>query len=279
MTDLGVSDLAEEIKKSDTQELALRLATVESIETTTVTVRVAGSTNTASGVDYVGYAPKVGDVVLVFQNGPNLIIWGIPGSTGGIPTGSIIAYGSATAPPGYLLCNGQSTSGYAALAAVVGANVPNLVEKFVVGAGGGYAQGATGGVASNAGVINHTHILNAHQHNQTAHTHPGFNHTHSVGPHTHPQVVTAAVGGPGVRADYQSDASSGVFPQGVSTGQNSTFATGADGSAYNTGSGGGGLTGNGGVDGGGGTIPAPSGGVTSLDNRPPYYALTYIIKT
>ena len=50
-----------------------------------------------------------------------------------VPTGAITAFGGSTAPTGYLECNGQSTSGYAALAAVVGANVPDLRGEFIRG--------------------------------------------------------------------------------------------------------------------------------------------------
>lgn len=61
-----------------------------------------------------------------------------------MPVGSIVAFGSATPPTGWLVCNGQSTSGYASLAAVVGANVPDLRSRFIKGVGEN-AQGATGG--------------------------------------------------------------------------------------------------------------------------------------
>lgn len=266
MSDPGLSDLADEIKRSDTQELALRLATVESIEATTVTVRVAASTNTHSGVDYVGYAPKVGDVVLVFQNGPNLIIWGIPGTTGGIPTGAIIAFGSEVVPPGYLLCNGQSTSGYPALAAVRGANVPDLRDKFIVGTGPSHPQNTVGGVATNTAIVTHTHTLNNHEHTLGNHNHPGFDHTHGTKQHK----TAAEAGGFGL------DTASG-FQDRVTVGDATTgIATTADGSAYVTGGSGSAKTG---IDGGGGTVPTPAGSVASLNNEPPYYALTYIIKT
>ena len=50
-----------------------------------------------------------------------------------LPTGAITAFGGSTAPTGYLECNGQSTAGYAALAAIVGATVPDLRGEFVRG--------------------------------------------------------------------------------------------------------------------------------------------------
>jgi hypothetical protein len=71
------------------------------------------------------------------------------------PPGAIIMFGSATPPSGWLLCNGGSTTGYTALAAVVGANVPDLRNRFIVGAGSTYAQGATGGSTT------HSHNLSS----------------------------------------------------------------------------------------------------------------------
>jgi hypothetical protein len=51
----------------------------------------------------------------------------------GTPTGIISIFGGNTPPAGYLECNGQSTAGYSALAAIVGANVPDLRGEFVRG--------------------------------------------------------------------------------------------------------------------------------------------------
>jgi phage-related tail fiber protein len=42
-------------------------------------------------------------------------------------------YAGSTAPNGWLECNGQSTSGFADLAAIVGNNVPDLRGEFVRG--------------------------------------------------------------------------------------------------------------------------------------------------
>jgi microcystin-dependent protein len=47
--------------------------------------------------------------------------------------GYIMLFAGATAPSGWLLCNGQSTSGHPNLAAIVGATVPNLVGRYLVG--------------------------------------------------------------------------------------------------------------------------------------------------
>lgn len=54
-----------------------------------------------------------------------------------IPVGTITMFGGTTAPSGWLLCNGQSTTGYAALAAIVGPNVPDLRGRAPIGYGAG----------------------------------------------------------------------------------------------------------------------------------------------
>ncbi len=84
---------------------------------------------------------------------------------GGVPVGTIVAWPVATNPSdadSWLECNGQPTSGYPELAAVVGANVPDLQGKFLRGLGGnsaalGVAQGdairnITGELYSNGSV-------------------------------------------------------------------------------------------------------------------------------
>ena len=91
---------------------------------------------------------------------------------GGIaPTGSLTMWAGAVASPptGWLACNGAnvSRSTYSALFSVVGTawgagdgsttfTLPNLLNRFPVGAGDTYALAATGGSA-NAVVVSHTH--------------------------------------------------------------------------------------------------------------------------
>ena len=57
----------------------------------------------------------------------------------GVPVGTIIAWPGSSAPTEggtWLLCNGQSCSGYPALSAVVGSTVPNLNGRFLEGTTG-----------------------------------------------------------------------------------------------------------------------------------------------
>jgi len=78
-------------------------------------------------------------------------------ATGAIPIGGIIMWSGSIAsiPTGWSLCNGTN-------------GTPNLRDRFVVGAGSGYAVAATGGSAD-AVVVSHKHSI----------TDPGHEHTFS----------------------------------------------------------------------------------------------------
>jgi microcystin-dependent protein len=54
-----------------------------------------------------------------------------------IPVGTITMYGGTSAPTGWLLCDGGSTTGYTALATLVGATVPDLRGRAPIGYGQG----------------------------------------------------------------------------------------------------------------------------------------------
>jgi microcystin-dependent protein len=88
-----------------------------------------------------------------------------------VPTGGMMMWGTASAPFGYLLCNGAavSRSTYSALFAVLGTaygsgdgsttfNVPDFRDRFPVGAGTTYSANSTGGSA-NAITVSHTHTF------------------------------------------------------------------------------------------------------------------------
>jgi microcystin-dependent protein len=81
-----------------------------------------------------------------------------------VPTGSIMMWATATAPDGWLICNAQSTTGYTALAALVGANVPDLRGKIPVGQLGASSLGTATITIATPGVITATgHGLSAGQ--------------------------------------------------------------------------------------------------------------------
>lgn len=234
-----LSDLAEELRTNNTS-VQMRLGTVSAISGNTCSVKVAGSTTDAVGVSYINYSPVVGDVVLLFQDGPDLIIWGKPGSGGSsmsVPIGAIVMWGN-TLPSDWQLCEGQSTAGNAALAAVWGSNVPDLRYRFVRGAGVGLPNGTQGGNdvinLSVAQMPAHSHSTPDHQHtisntlwtDQTTHTHSGH---------------------AGALAEGSEPWSGFSAPSPLSA------------------TGGGGVTG---VNGAG----------TNIDAKPPFYVVTFIIK-
>ena len=92
-----------------------------------------------------------------------------------VPTGAIMAFGMNSVPAGWLECNGQSTTGYTALAALVGANVPDLRGYFVRGFG---TNGDT--VASGAFGVKQGDMFQDHGHSNTATASPVGDHVHST---------------------------------------------------------------------------------------------------
>lgn len=95
-----------------------------------------------------------------------------------VPTGGMMMWGTASAPTGYLLCNGAAVSRttYSALFAVIGTaygagdgsttfTLPDFRDRFPVGAGTTYSANSTGG-SKDAIVVSHTHTAtdSGHQH-------------------------------------------------------------------------------------------------------------------
>jgi microcystin-dependent protein len=118
----------------------------------------------------------------------------VPAQTlpGGLPAGSIIQWGGATAPANWLLCDGSAVSRttYASLFSAIGStygsgdgsttfNLPDLRGRVPVGRNGGSfgSLGSTGGVesvtltAAQSGLPAHNHTQNSHTHIQDAHGH------------------------------------------------------------------------------------------------------------
>jgi len=90
------------------------------------------------------------------------------------PPGIILPFASDTAPAGYLLCDGGSylAADYPELFAVTGYsfggsganfNVPNLINRVVVGSGDDYSLGATGGESTHTldvtEIPSHSHTI------------------------------------------------------------------------------------------------------------------------
>jgi hypothetical protein len=109
-----------------------------------------------------------------------------------VPVGTINAYAGATAPTGWLLCNGTSTAGYTALAALVGATTPDMRGLFPMGktaAGTGSTLLGTGGSTTIA-----TANLPVHRHANTAALASGVVNVVDGGTHQHTGTVDAGGG-------------------------------------------------------------------------------------
>jgi microcystin-dependent protein len=96
-----------------------------------------------------------------------------------VPVGTIAAYAGVTAPTGWLLCNGTSTTGYTSLAALVGATTPDMRGRFPIGDNATLTLLGTGGSLTIT-----ANNLPAHSHPNTATastsvtlTDPGHSHT------------------------------------------------------------------------------------------------------
>lgn len=164
----------------------------------------------------------------------------VMGIDGGLlPIGSITAYGGTTAPTGWHLCDGTA-HGSTALQTILGsANSPDLRDRFIVGAGSGYSRGDTGGAAAVTLALSQIPV---HSHGGATAT-DSPDHTHPTSGFTVPAGSTL-VGSGGTSAFYGNSNSSGTG--GASARHTHSIA----------------------ADGGGG----------SHENRPPYYALVYIIR-
>ena len=177
---------------------------------------------------------------------------GSAGSTG-IPVGTIAMYGSASAPSGWQLCNGGSAS-TSALQSVVGSNVPDLRDKFIVGGGNSYSHGNNGG---NANITLSTANLPSHTHGDGTLSASNQSITGTVTKIS--ECYNVAGGATGVFTRYNT----GNSPVTGSSSNRPTAGFSMDASHSHD------VTGN--------TGSAGSG--SSFDNRPPYYAVTFIIKT
>jgi microcystin-dependent protein len=128
----------------------------------------------------------------------------------GMPVGAVFAYAAATAPTGYLLCDGALVSRvtYATLFAAIGTtygsgdgsttfNVPDLRDWFIRGKGASRTIGSTQGSA--LGI--HTHGLSDPGHNHAisnpTHSHTDSGHAHTVTDpgHSHSTTIPLGVGG------------------------------------------------------------------------------------
>lgn len=224
-----------------------------------------------------------------------------------VPSGAIAAYGGASAPSGWLLCDGAAVSRttYADLYAILGDaygagdgtstfNLPNLQQRFPLGKAGALGTGDT--LGATGGVIDHGHSASGsagnsgnHAHNASASATAG-----NSGNHAHNATTSVSVGAGG---DHSHSASSGGPNSNSSTGGGADVirASGNHSHAINVGN-----SGNHGHNGSGSTSVGAGGdhshtvnasatvgaggdhshtvSVSVGTNNPPFQVVNYIIK-
>lgn len=159
-----------------------------------------------------------------------------------VPSGIIAMWSgsSSNIPLGWLLCNGDN-------------GTPDLRNRFIVGAGASYSPGNTGGSDSVTLTINQI----------AAHTH---SHNFSISLDN----ITCSASG---EHDHEipmaiNEGTYGTWPMKARTSSHSEAKTASSGSHTHT------ITGSGSLS---GSISSTGGG-QSHENRPPYYALCFIMK-
>ena len=174
-------------------------------------------------------------------------------------------YTGSTAPSGWAICNGSN-------------GTPDLRDRFIVGAGSAYSVNNTGGANSvtltESQIPSHNHTFSG----STSHSHTINNHTHSFsgsGSNTHSHNITTTGGddhNDSVRRTQsgRNDTNFGLHTMSTNDATISISISGNTGNPSDRGTNSQtiSISGNTGNKGGGG----------SHENRPPYYALMFIMK-
>ena len=199
-----------------------------------------------------------------------------------VPPGIITLWSGSTTPTGWALCNGSN-------------GTPDLRDRFVVGAGNSYSVGDTGGANSvtltEAQLPSHSHgdgslatnTTGSHYHSFSDTSSSAGSHEHSgstniTGNHDHGYSAIGYAYNAGNGIVQRSD--TGDDKRGWSTTDNGyhshSLSINSNGSHTHTVSGNTGTTGNHSHTISGST--GSTGSDTAHENRPPYYALAYIMK-
>ena len=206
------------------------------------------------------------------------------------PVGTIVAWSgaSSTIPSEYQLCDGAAAQ-TTELQAITGANVPDLRDRFIVGASDstgdtsypGLSPGGTGGSAD-ATLVSHSHTINNHTHSFSGSGsdtvtisisgttgNQSQNHSHIFGANTY-----GGQGGGTFQAMDNPQPNGGGQKTGTTSGisqdHNHTFSASGSGTASISISG---TTGN-----PSNTGTNTQGSSATNANLPPYYSLCYIVK-
>ena len=180
--------------------------------------------------------------------------WGSATIPDAFSPGMIILWSGTTAtiPVGWRLCDG-------------GGGTPNLVNRFIFGAGVGRTPGDTGGTAD-ATLVSHSHTISSSSANAGTHTHSISGSTGGAGAHSH----TYSKAGGSVTAG-----GGGAFsPKAL--GVNTTTSTSAVGNHVHSVSASASSAGN--HNHTISSICGASGTSATNKNLPPYYALAYIMR-
>ena len=165
-----------------------------------------------------------------------------------VPTGLIAMWSGVTAPTGWKLCDGTN-------------GTPDLRDRFIVGAGTSYAIGATGG--ANTVTLNESQIP-SHTHSISATSSGAGGHSHSISisdpGHGHTYGRAGGIYGNGFAFQDQSLNGTGYTTNIATTGISASASTVGDHTHTITAS------------------ATTTGGGLAHENRPPYYALAYIMK-
>lgn len=152
-----------------------------------------------------------------------------------VPVGTIAMYGGASAPTGWLLCDGSSIdAGYTALKAIVGNNTPDLKGRFAIGDNSTLTLLGTGG-STTIGTNNlpsHSHANTASASTSVSISDPGHAHTLDVSTTSGGIAgVLYYVDGGTVESGYVNGASTGITASASTSVTMSNASTGG-GEAY-----------------------------------------------
>lgn len=186
------------------------------------------------------------------------------------PIGAVLMFSGSIAslPPSWKLCDGTN-------------GTPDLRDKFVVGAGSYYSQGDKGG--SSYVNLQETHMP-SHTHDAPAHKHSGPSHSHDLGTsvtvgsngsHAHANITRRAVP---TQTHAHNFNNTGVSSPPDGWVESDNFNTGLAGTHNHSMSGRTNVGGTGETGWGGSASTGTAGSGSAHENRPPYYALAYIMR-